>query len=70
MGQAELDGEHGASMRAMIDRSNAKRVGAPADISAVVEFLLSPAAGFISGTDLLVDGDVVAAAQTGHLRIG
>jgi NAD(P)-dependent dehydrogenase (short-subunit alcohol dehydrogenase family) len=61
MGQAELGSEHGAMMRMMIDASNAKRVGTPADIASAADFLLSPAAGFISGTDLLVDGGVTAA---------
>jgi NAD(P)-dependent dehydrogenase (short-subunit alcohol dehydrogenase family) len=69
-GLAELSGASGASMRAMIDGSNAKRLGTPADIAVAVEFLLSPAAGFISGTDLLVDGGVIAALQTGHIRVG
>ncbi|MFF2732178.1 SDR family oxidoreductase [Streptomyces sp. NPDC058008] len=67
MGREELDGEHGARMRAMIDGSNARREGAPADIAAAVEFLLSPAASFVSGSDLLVDGGVTAALRTGHL---
>ncbi|GGY86032.1 SDR family oxidoreductase [Streptomyces nitrosporeus] len=61
MGQRELAGESGAHMRAMIDSSNARRPGTPADIAAAAEFLLGPAAGFISGTDLLVDGGVTAA---------
>ncbi|MFE5239524.1 MULTISPECIES: SDR family oxidoreductase [unclassified Streptomyces] len=61
MGRAELDGDSGAAMRMMIDASNAKRAGAPADIAAAAEFLLGPAASFVSGTDLLVDGGVVAA---------
>lgn len=62
MGQAELAGEHGTRMRAMIEMSNAKRVGTPNDIAAAAEFLLGPGAGFISGVDLLVDGGVIAAA--------
>lgn len=67
MGNAELTGENGAGMRLMIDVSNAKRLGTPADIAAATEFLLSPAAGFISGVDLLVDGGAVAAILTGAL---
>lgn len=47
--------------------SNAKRVGTPADIAAAADFLLSPAASFVSGTDLLVDGGVVAAVHAGNL---
>ncbi|WP_435110785.1 SDR family oxidoreductase [Nocardiopsis synnemataformans] len=67
MGRSELDGESGAAMRAMVKASNAGRVGTPADIAAAADFLLSPAAGFVSGTDLLVDGGVVAAVRSGHL---
>ncbi|MCK9898454.1 SDR family oxidoreductase [Frankia sp. AgB32] len=67
MGAAELAGDNGVVMRMMIDASNAKRLGTPADIAAATEFLLSPAAGFISGIDLLVDGGAVAAIQTGAL---
>lgn len=65
MGRAELDGPSGEQMRAMIEMSGVKRAGTPDDIAAVVEFLVSPAAGFISGTDLLVDGGVVAAIRYG-----
>ena len=67
MGQAELSGESGAVMRMMIDASNARRLGTPADIAAAAEFLLSPAASFISGADLLVDGGAAAAVNTGQL---
>ncbi|MEW2359648.1 SDR family oxidoreductase [Spirillospora sp. NPDC029432] len=67
MGRAELDGEHGAGMRMMIESSNAGRAGTPADIAAAAEFLLGPAAGFISGTDLLVDGGVTAAVRSRRL---
>lgn len=70
MGQAELDGAHGAVIRALIDGSNAKRVGTPADVAAAIEFLLGPSAAFISGSDLLIDGGVTAALQTGHFGRG
>jgi NAD(P)-dependent dehydrogenase (short-subunit alcohol dehydrogenase family) len=67
MGRAELAGPFGEAMRDMIERSGTHRVGTPDDIAAAVEFLCSPAASFITGTDLLVDGGVVAAlaAPTG-----
>jgi NAD(P)-dependent dehydrogenase (short-subunit alcohol dehydrogenase family) len=68
MADAELTGENGVVMRAMLEGSNAQRVGTPADIAAAVDFLLSPASGFISGADLLVDGGVTDAAQTGHVQ--
>ena len=67
MGQAELDSDHGAVMRMMIEASNAKRVGTADDIASAAEFLLGPDASYISGADLLVDGGAVAAVTTGAL---
>lgn len=66
MGQQELAGDSGTAMRAMIDASAAGRLGTPADIAAAAAFLLGPDSAFISGTDLLVDGGVVAALHTGR----
>ena len=65
MGQQELAGESGAQMRAMIEGSGTKRVGTPGDIANAAAFLLGSDASFITGTDLLVDGGVVAAVDTG-----
>jgi NAD(P)-dependent dehydrogenase (short-subunit alcohol dehydrogenase family) len=67
MTEAELAGPSGDFMRSMIDMSGTQRLGTPDDIAAAVEFLLSPAAAFITGTDLLVDGGAVAALNTGAL---
>jgi NAD(P)-dependent dehydrogenase (short-subunit alcohol dehydrogenase family) len=64
MGQAELSGPHGDVMRSMIEMSGTQRVGTPNDIAAAVEFLAGPAASFITGIDLLVDGGVIAALGT------
>jgi len=63
MGAEELAGPFGDIMRSMISTSGTGRVGTADDIAAVVEFLVSPAASFITGTDLLVDGGVVAATR-------
>ena len=69
MGRRELDGPSGDSMRAMVHASGVRRLGTPDDIAAATEFLLSPAAGFITGADLLVDGGVVGAVRTGTLDL-
>lgn len=65
MGQQELAGASGDAMRAMLAVSAVARIGTPDDIAAAVEFLLSPAASFISGTDLLVDGGTIAGLRYG-----
>jgi NAD(P)-dependent dehydrogenase (short-subunit alcohol dehydrogenase family) len=64
-GRLELDSEHGEHMRAWIDASGTHRIGTPSDIAHAVAFLLGPESSFITGTDLLVDGGVVAALKSG-----
>jgi NAD(P)-dependent dehydrogenase (short-subunit alcohol dehydrogenase family) len=59
MGNAELEGPNGESMRAMIENSASKRLGTPEDIASAVEFLVGPNSTFITGTDLLVDGGAI-----------
>jgi NAD(P)-dependent dehydrogenase (short-subunit alcohol dehydrogenase family) len=65
MGRLELASPVGDGMRSMIAMSGTGRVGTPDDIAAATAFLLGPDATFITGTDLLVDGGVVAAAKAG-----
>ncbi|MGW9580425.1 SDR family oxidoreductase [Streptomyces albidoflavus] len=67
MGQQELDGVSGRTMRAMVAASGTGRLGTPEDIADAAAFLLGPGASFITGNDLLVDGGVVAALRSGHL---
>lgn len=64
MGEAELSGPFGAAMQSMIEMSACGRLGTPDDIAATVEFLVSPAASFITGIDVRVDGGVVAAVRS------
>ncbi|WP_203803286.1 SDR family oxidoreductase [Mycobacterium heckeshornense] len=70
MGRLELSGESGTLMQAMVDKAGLRRIGTPDDIAAATEFLLGPSAGFITGTDLLVDGGVVAALHSGTVDLG
>jgi NAD(P)-dependent dehydrogenase (short-subunit alcohol dehydrogenase family) len=65
MGAAELDGPNGGFMRQMVEASPTGRLGTPHDIASAVEFLVGPSSSFITGTDLLVDGGVVASVLTG-----
>ncbi len=60
MGAAELEGASGEFMRSMVAGSGTGRIGTPDDIAAAAEFLTGPQSTFITGTDLLVDGGVVA----------
>ena len=60
MGAAELEGPNGPVMRALLDGSGMGRIGTPEDIAGVVEFLVGRTAGYVTGTDVLVDGGVVA----------
>jgi NAD(P)-dependent dehydrogenase (short-subunit alcohol dehydrogenase family) len=62
-GHEELAASSGDGMRAMIEMSALGRLGTPDDIAATVEFLASPAASLITGTDILVDGGIVAAIR-------
>jgi NAD(P)-dependent dehydrogenase (short-subunit alcohol dehydrogenase family) len=64
MGKGELDGGSGLVIQNLIDASAAGRIGTPDDIAAAADFLLSPAAAYITGTDLLVDGGITAAVKT------
>ena len=63
MGASELEGPNGAVMQAMLTGSGSGRIGTPGDIAGVVDFLLGRDTGYITGTDLLVDGGVVASLQ-------
>ena len=69
MGQQELAGASGTIMRLMVEGSATKRLGTPNDIAAAAAFLLGPEASFITGTDLLVDGGVIAALRSGAITL-
>lgn len=63
MSRQELTSDAGDAMRAMVDNSAAGRLGTPDDIAAAAAFLLGPDAAYITGTDLLIDGGVLAALR-------
>lgn len=60
MGTEELQGEASDMMHSMIQKSPSKRLGTAGDIAAAAAFLLGSDSTFITGTDLLVDGGVIA----------
>jgi NAD(P)-dependent dehydrogenase (short-subunit alcohol dehydrogenase family) len=57
-GQQEWDQQ--PLMKALLDMSPIKRLGRPEEVARVVEFLVSDSASFLTGTDILIDGGVVA----------
>ncbi len=66
----ELTGPRGAGYRRMIEGSAAKRAGTPDEVGAVGALLMGPDGGFITGSDILMDGGVTAAWLYGDLAKG
>lgn len=65
----EMTGPGAEGYRRMIERSAAGRVGTPDEVASAAAFLMSPEAGFITGSDLLMDGGVIAALRAGRLTV-
>ncbi|QGY31434.1 SDR family oxidoreductase [Pantoea cypripedii] len=68
LAQHELNSEIGDIYRAMVDASPVKRMAPPGEIAVAASFLLGPDAGFVTGSDLLIDGGVIAAMRAGKLQ--
>lgn len=67
LAQHELNSDIGDGYRAMIAASPSKRMAPPEEIAVAAAFLLGPDAGFVTGSDLLIDGGVIAAMRAGKL---
>lgn len=63
----ELGGPRGAGYRRMIEGSVAGRAGTPDEVGTVGALLMGPDGGFITGSDILMDGGVTAAYWYGDL---
>ncbi len=59
----------GDAYQTMIDASAAMRTGASDEIAEAGAFLLGEHAGFITGTDLLIDGGTIAAIRCGQYKL-
>lgn len=59
--------ESGSAIDATALAAPCGRLGQPMDIAAAVVWLMSPQAGFVTGTDLLVDGGLTASIHWGPL---
>ena len=63
----ELSGPRGPGYRRMIDLCPAGRAGTPDEVGTVGALLMGPDAGFITGSDFLMDGGVTASYKFGPL---
>ena len=63
----ELTGPRGEGYRRMIESSAAGRAGTPDEVGTVGALLMGPDGGFITGSDILMDGGVTAAYWYGDL---
>ncbi len=63
----ELNGPRGDGYRRMIAGSAAKRAGTPDEVAAVAALLMGTEGGFITGSDILMDGGVTAAYWYGDV---
>jgi NAD(P)-dependent dehydrogenase (short-subunit alcohol dehydrogenase family) len=66
----EMSGPGAEGYQKMIEVSAAGRVGTADEVATAAAFLLGPDAGFITGTDLLIDGGVIAALRAGRWQFG
>ncbi|WP_144147543.1 SDR family oxidoreductase [Paraburkholderia sp. BCC1884] len=63
----ELNSDIGDIYRTMVAASPTRRMASPDEVAVAASFLLGPDAGFITGSDLLIDGGVIAAMRAGML---
>src|SRR5919202_4533914 len=63
----EMSGPGAAGYQAMIKQCPAGRVGTTDEVATAAAYLLD--AGFVTGSDLLIDGGVIAAINAGRLNL-
>ena len=63
----ELASPDAAVYQAMLDACAAGRMGTPTEVAEIAALLLGPAGRYFSGSDLLMDGGVIAAQRAGRL---
>ena len=66
----ELASPIGDTYRAMVAASPAKRMASPDEVAVLAAYLLGPDAGFVTGSDILIDGGVIAAMRAGRIKFG
>jgi NAD(P)-dependent dehydrogenase (short-subunit alcohol dehydrogenase family) len=70
LAQHEMDSPVGDIYRTMIQASVSKRVGTADEVAAAAAYLLGSESNFMTGSDLLIDGGVIAAMRAGRLALG
>ncbi len=68
MGRRELDRQ--PHVPAIVERSPLRRKASPREVADVVEFLCSPRASFMTGSEVLVDGGYIAVLDDGVTEEG
>ena len=63
----EMTGPNSAGYARMIEVSAARRMGTPSDVAELAALLLDDRGSFITGSDFLIDGGVIAAMRGGVL---
>jgi NAD(P)-dependent dehydrogenase (short-subunit alcohol dehydrogenase family) len=69
MARHEMASQVGAIYQTMIDASSSGRIGTADEVASAAAYLLGPDATFVTGTDLLIDGGVIAALRGGRLKL-
>lgn len=59
-----MEGANPAFKQAHVSITPLERTGTPAEVAAVVSFLVSPAASYLNGSEITVDGGFVSSAGT------
>jgi NAD(P)-dependent dehydrogenase (short-subunit alcohol dehydrogenase family) len=65
--QGRLELKEHPLVATVLEESPVPRIGTPEDIAALVEWVSSPVASYLTGTDLRTDGGIVAALRWGRL---
>lgn len=67
--QGRLELKEHPQVAAVLAGTPLQRIGTPDDIASAVEWIAGPAASFVTGIDLRVDGGTVAALRWGQLGV-
>lgn len=69
LAQHELNSDIGDGYRAFISASPAQRLASPDEVAVLADYLLSNDASFVTGSDILMDGGVIAAMRANKVEL-